>query len=105
MPTVELRAFRGTQRSSTYRQHALAITDFIRIRDTARSIGLPVIGSLDPHRVDRLDKEAAWRVAEEATRLRLGSKLLDLDDHIAAIASLARWCAQPGGAWLTIATI
>jgi hypothetical protein len=99
---VDLRTFRGTRRSSVYREHKLAGSDFHRIRDAARSLELPLLGSLNPEQPDPLDKDAAARIAEETTRLRLSGHLLDLDDELAAIASLARWCRHPGSAWMTI---
>jgi hypothetical protein len=102
MTAVEVRAFRGTRRSAIYRTHTLESADFCRIRDAARSLDLPLIGSLDPRRLDRLDKDAATRVAEEMTQLRLSGQLLELDDDLAAIASLARWCRHSGSAWMTI---
>ena len=76
--------------------------DFRRIRNIALSLDLPVLGSLDSRQPDRLDQEGASRLAEETTQLRLSGRLLELDDELAQIASLARWCQHRGKAWMTV---
>ena len=102
MKSIEVRAFRGDLRSSTYRTYEVADSDFHRIGDVARSLDLPVLGSLDCMDRGRLDQEDASRLAEETTRLRVSGKLLELDQELVQIASLARWCQHRGRAWMTV---
>ena len=104
MSSVEVRAFRGTRRSSIYRKYRVAAVDVRRIADVARSLHLPVLGSLDRRHPGRLDKENASRLAEETSRLRVSGTLLELDHELVQIASLARWCQHRGRAWMTIRT-
>src|SRR5262245_44652234 len=98
---VTIRAFRGTRRSSVYRDHTLPEASFARIRSAAAGRGLPGLTSLDPVAAADLDKPTARRVAREADALRRSAALLELDDDLAAIGDVARWCARAGGpAWL-----
>jgi hypothetical protein len=88
MPSVAIRAFRGTRRSSVYREHVLDGAAFERI-----AAGWP----------QEFDKAGARRLAEELTALRASAVMLDLDDDLTAIAELARWCSRAtGDAWLRI---
>ena len=90
MPSVAIRAFRGTRRSSVYREHVLDEAAFERI-----AAEWP----------QEFDQAGARRLAEELTALRASAALLDLDDDVTAIAELARWCARAGGdGWLLIET-
>jgi hypothetical protein len=90
MPSVAIRAFRGTRRSSVYREHLVDDAAYERI-----AAGWP----------QEFDKAGARRLAEELTALRASAALLELDDELTAIAELARWCARPGGdGWLRIET-
>jgi hypothetical protein len=83
-----VKAFRGTRRSSIYREHVLSETAFDRI-----AAGWP----------QEFDKLGARRLAEELTALRASAALLDLDDDVTAIAELAHWCGRStGNAWLRI---
>jgi hypothetical protein len=97
---VELRAFRGTRRSSVYRAHALRAADAARVRGAAAELGLPLLASLA---LGELDKREARRLAEELRRLRASARLLELDDDLTAVAAVANWCARASGpAWLRI---
>jgi hypothetical protein len=97
---MELRAFRGTRRSSVYRSHLLAESDVRRVREAARGLGLALLPSLAP---GELDKRDARRLADELTRLRTSAALLELDDELAALAAVANWCARASGrAWLRV---
>jgi hypothetical protein len=97
---VELRAFRGTRRSSVYRAHSVRAAEATRIRAAAASLGLPLLASLAP---GELDKGDARRVADELTRLRASATLLELDGELTALAAVASWCARAAGrAWLRI---
>jgi hypothetical protein len=97
---VELRAFRGTRRSSVYRAHALRAADATRVRGAAAQLGLPLLASLAP---GELDKREARRLADELTRLRASARLLELDDDLTAMAAVANWCARASGpAWLRL---
>jgi hypothetical protein len=100
---VELRAFRGTRRTSTYREHTLSGSAFGRILATAAARGLSQLGSLDVRGSQELDKVGAQRLAEEATEVRMSALLPDLDGDLVAIVEVARWCARASeDSWLTI---
>ena len=97
---LELRAFRGTRRSSLYRAHALRAADATLVRGAAAELGLPLLASLA---LGQLDKREARRLADELTRLRASAGLLELDDELTALAAVANWCARATGpAWLRI---
>jgi hypothetical protein len=103
--TVEIRAFRGTRRSSVYREHILPRHAFVRILAAGERHGLVVLSSLDQPGPHELDKHNAHRVADEAGSLRVSGDLIELDDELAAIAELARWCARASDpSWMKIAT-
>jgi hypothetical protein len=88
-----VKAFRGTRRSSIYREFVLADEAFDRI--------VEALGRQDIQ--GELDKEEARRLAEELGELRTDAALPELDDHLTAIAELARWCSRAtGGSWLRI---
>jgi hypothetical protein len=89
------RAFRGTRRSSIYREFVLTDEAFARIIQAAGRQGLD----------GELDKAEARRLAEGLTELRASAALPDLDDHLTAIVEIARWCGRATGeAWLRIDT-
>src|SRR6266446_6118469 len=81
-PAVELRAFRGTRRSSIYRAHVVAVAAFRRIVGAAADEQLSLRGSLNQNVSVELDKDDARRLADEAKRLRLRASLLELDDDL-----------------------
>ena len=101
--SVELRAFRGTRKSSVYRNHILSAGAFGRILVAGAEHGLSLLSSLDVYGGNELGKAEAKRLAEETTDLRMSGHLPELDDELTAIAEVARWCAHASGnAWLTI---
>jgi hypothetical protein len=92
-----VRAFRGTRRSSVYREHAVSAAAFVRIAATAARLGLgvPTPGELR--------KEEARRLADDLGSVRASLELPELDGDLTALAEVARWCSRAGGdAWLTI---
>jgi len=100
---VLVRAFRGTRRSSLYRDHELEAPAFRRICSAGEQSGLPLLASLHAAQRVELDKADARRLAAEVSRLRRQALLLELDDDLTAIGTLARWCARAAGdAWLTV---
>jgi hypothetical protein len=100
---VEVRAFRGTRRTSVYREHVLSERDFERILAAGAARGLSLFASLEPHGTHELEKADAKRLADETTDVRGAADLPDLDHDLVAIAELARWCARASGpAWLKI---
>jgi hypothetical protein len=100
---VVVRAFRGTRRSSVYREHALAQSAFDRIVAAAIGEGLDVLPSLAEAGAQELDKQAARSLAEEVGRLRVAAVLLELDDDLTAMAAVANWCARASDdAWLRV---
>jgi hypothetical protein len=56
------------------------------------------LSSLDRSGPHELDKQNAHRLADEAGSLRASGELIELDDDLATIAELARWCARASGA-------
>jgi hypothetical protein len=100
---VEIRAFRGTRRTSVYREHVLPEQAFAQILAVAAARGLPLLSSLDRRGSHELDKAGAGRLAREATEIRLGADLPAFDDDLTAVVEVARWCARGSGrSWLTI---
>jgi hypothetical protein len=88
-----VKAFRGTRRSSIYREFVLEDEAFDRIVAAA---GLDSLAG-------ELGKDEARRLAEQLTELRASAALPELDDHLTAIAELAHWCGRATGeAWLRI---
>src|SRR5262249_2907619 len=101
--TVAFRAFRGTRRSSVYREHVSARAAVDRIREAAARSGLVLLASLPPHAEVELDKTEARRLAEEATSIRPEATSLELDADLTAIAEIANWCARARErSWLPI---
>jgi hypothetical protein len=97
---VEVRAFRGTRRSSVYRAHSVGGGEAARIRAAAAALDLPLLASLAPA---ELDKREARRLAAELARLRASATLLELDAELTALAAVANWCARATGrAWLRV---
>jgi hypothetical protein len=100
---VELRAFRGSRRSSVYRAHVTPAPDFALVVDAARRrrLGsLAALGTPGPH---RLAKHEARALADDADALRAAVELPELDGDLTAIAAVARWCSRAAGeAWLTV---
>jgi hypothetical protein len=79
-----VKAFRGTRRSSIYREFVLEDEAFDRI-------------------VDALGRQGIQGELEELSELRTDAALPELDDHLTAIGELARWCSRAtGDAWLRI---
>ena len=100
---VEVRAFRGTRKSSVYREHVLAESAFVRILDVAARERLTLLSSLDQYGPHELGKGDARRLADEATGIRAGGVLPELDDDLTAIAEVASWCARATeDSWLRI---
>jgi hypothetical protein len=101
---VEIRAFRGTRRSSVYREYVLSEGAFARILDAGERMGLPLLASLHQYGPHELDKRKARQLAGEATSIRASAELPDLDDDLTSIAEVARWCARAtDDSWLKIA--
>ena len=92
-----VRAFRGSRRSSVYREHAISAAAFVRIAATAARVGL---GRLTP---GELDKSQARQLADDLGSLRASLELPELDADLTALADVARWCSRASGdAWLRI---
>jgi hypothetical protein len=99
--TVELRAFRGTRRSSVYRAHAVPSAAFTRIVAAGARQGLDGLRDLSADLT--LDKREARQLADELGNLRASLELPELDADLTALAEVARWCSRaPGDAWLRI---
>jgi hypothetical protein len=93
---LEVRAFRGSRRSSTYRVHAVAASRAARLTSLAPTLRPGA----------ELDKRGARGLAEELATLRKGALALELDDDLTALAEVANWCARARGrAWLQVRSI
>jgi hypothetical protein len=100
---IQIRAFRGSRRSSVYREHLLAERVFVRILEAAEHEGFTLLASLDRYGPHELDKASARRLADEVTRLRASAALPDLDEDLTAIAEVASWCGRAtDDSWLRI---
>jgi hypothetical protein len=103
---VEVRAFRGTRRSSVYRSHLLSAKAFARIRAAGERKGFPLLSclsSLGQSGHHDLNKKGAREMADEATSIRSSGDLPELDDDLTAIAEVARWCARASDdSWMKI---
>ena len=86
-----------------YRKAIVSETAFGRILGVGAERGLSLLSSLNVHGRRELDKEAAKRLAEEATEVRMSGQLPDVDDDLTAIAEVARWCVHASeDSWVTI---
>lgn len=98
-----MRAFRGTRRSSVYRSHTLAgpaASRITAVAATSRAVWLRRLSG-----DSRLGKADARKLADEARALLADPRLLEVHDDLAAIVSVASWCARASGdAWLTISS-
>lgn len=97
--TVEIRALRGTQRSSVYRECVVPAELFRRLVTLGAARGLPSLSALDPGRPHKLDKRQSRRFAREVAAVQDSLR----DAEVAGIVEVALWCAHASrGAWLTI---
>jgi hypothetical protein len=100
---VAVRAFRGTNKASVYRDHVLPERVFERILAAGRDSGLALLSSLGRGGPHRLDKGTARELVRETQAIRTGGALHDLDDDLLELAAVARWCSRASGnAWLKI---
>ncbi len=96
---VEIRAFRGTRRSSVYRECVVPETVFRRLLAAGESRGLPSLSALDPYGPHVLDKEHARKLADEVAVIHEAVN----EPRFAAISDVALWCARArANSWLRI---
>jgi hypothetical protein len=96
---VAIRAFRGTRRSSVYRECLVSEKVFGRLLATGETRGLPLLSSLDSRGPHELDKKRSRRFAEEAAVVEDAVN----EPDFAAIVEIALWCAHAkGNSWLRI---
>jgi hypothetical protein len=68
-----------------------------------RRYKLPLLSSLRQHQVAELDKDQAHRLSSEVETVLAAPEFHELDEDLARIADLARWCARSRQrSWLTI---
>jgi hypothetical protein len=97
---VRIRAFRGTRRSSVYRECVVPERVFQRLLAVGERKGLPSLSSLAAEGPHTLDKNNARRLAREMTAV---DAVLN-EPQLPAIIEIALWCAHATAtAWLTIA--
>ncbi|HEY4346915.1 MAG TPA: hypothetical protein VGM80_04945 [Gaiellaceae bacterium] len=100
---VEIRAFRGSRRSSVYREHVVSGRAFARVVAAGRERGLPILSAVAEQIPRELDPREARQLAREAEALEDDLRTAALAHHLAAISEVARWCARaPGRSWMTI---
>jgi hypothetical protein len=87
---VAFRAFRGTRRASTYREHLMGSAAFARLVAAGGESGLRLVASLDPAAPAELDKDGARRLADEASALQDSGAHLALDDDLSAAGCASR---------------
>lgn len=96
---VTIRAFRGTRRSSVYRECVVPERVFSRLLAAGESNGLPSLSSLDALGQHKLDKNRARKLAREVTAI----EAVLHEPQLAAIVEIALWCAHSTAtSWLTI---
>jgi hypothetical protein len=83
-----IRGFRGTLRSSVYREHLVSDAVLTSVVETAEQQGLPLLASLGADR--ELNKAEARQLAGELDALRARQELPELDRDLVAIAEVAR---------------
>ena len=97
---VSIRAFRGTRRSSVYRECIVPEHVFSDLVAAGESHALPTLASLAAHGPHQLDKGRARKLAREVAAI--GTPLHE--PHLTALLEIARWCAHAKAtSWLTIA--
>jgi hypothetical protein len=98
---LEIRACRGTRKSSVYLACTLDGTTVQRIRRVAARRQLPgLAAALD---TGDLPKDAARALARDTDTARASGELLDVDHELVELAGVANWCSRaPRGAWLSI---
>ena len=101
---VRVRAFRGNRRAAVYQEHVVPERAFARMVAAGRRHRLPLLSSLQQHAAaDELDQDQAHQLSNEIEAVRGAPDLHDLDQHLAGVADLARWCARSREqSWLTI---
>jgi hypothetical protein len=95
-----IRAFRGTRRSSIYRECVVPEQVFSRLLAAGESNGLSSLAALDANGTHKLDKNHARKLAREVAAIEglIGGP------HLAGIVETALWCAHATAtSWLTIA--
>jgi hypothetical protein len=96
---VEIRAFRGTRRSSVYRECVVSERVFRSLLAAGESIGLPVLSSLDPYGPHELDKADAAKLADEVAVIQERVN----EPQFADISQVAMWCARArANSWMRI---
>jgi hypothetical protein len=97
---VSIRAFRGTRRSSVYRECIVPEPVFSDMVAAGEGHSLPTLSSLDADGPHQLDKSHARKLAREVAEI--GTPLHE--PHLTALIDIARWCAHAKAtSWLTIA--
>ncbi len=100
---VEIRAYRGSRRASTYAEHVMPEDLFERVVSLAQAYKLHQLRALDPYGPTELNAEQAHRIADEARFI--ADVVTDplLAPHLVAIQRVADYCWQHSGeSWLVI---
>jgi hypothetical protein len=103
MGRVRIRAFRGSRRAADYLEHEMPESAFASMLKAGRRYKLPLLSSLHQHQPAELDQDQARRLSNEVETVMATPELHELDQDLARVAELARWCARSRQrSWLTI---
>jgi hypothetical protein len=76
---------------------------FASMLKAGRRYKLPLLSSLNQHQAAELDQDQAHRLSNEVETVLAAPEFYELDQDLAKIADLARWCARSRQrSWLTI---
>lgn len=94
---VEIRAYRGPQQTSVYKEHVIPEDLFSRLLHLASAYKLHQFQTLDPYGPFELNDQQARRLAEEVAFIgRIVNDDL-LRPHLVAIKDVADYCWQHSG--------
>jgi hypothetical protein len=100
---VRVRAFRGSRRAADYLEHEMPENVFACMVKAGRRYKLPLLSSLHQHQPAELDKDQAHQLSNEVETVLAAPEFHELDQDLARIAAVARWCARSRQqSWLTI---
>lgn len=96
---VEIRALRGNQRSSVYRECVISDDLFRRLLAAGATRRFRSLNALEPYGPHKLDKQRARRFAREVAELQDSLR----EPEVAAIIEVTLWCAHATHkSWLII---
>ena len=102
---VRVRAFRGSRRAADYLEHEMPENVFVCMLKAGRRYKLPLLSSLYQHQAAELNKDQAHQLSNEVETVLAAPEFHELDQDLARILDVARWCARSRQrSWLTISS-